>query len=317
MGMGGQGSCRAFPAEPKKLSRQYIIFFQIQQCHANLFPFFCILNYERNKMEVPKMELTDEELIERAKIGDETAFGFLVDKYKGAVHALAYRKLGDYHKAEDIAQETFLRAYQKLSTLRDVRNFAGWLYCITANFCRMHLRKRRKEFNATVPWEQVPHEYWETLAVAQHNNVQERQSVRDAIAEFPDGDRMVITLHYMGGMSMKEIARFLGTSAGTIKNRLFRARKHLKEELVKVMEIEFYQHKLDAGFTVNLMEMLRSLKPIAPPKPTPNIARAIPLSIATAITIIAIGLGLLGGIMPQVEMWWQFEPGVSENGKPI
>jgi len=99
-------------------------------------------------MEVPKMELTDEELIERAKIGDETAFGFLVDKYKGAVHTLAYRKLGDYHKAEDIAQETFLRAYQKLSTLRDVRNFAGWLYCITANFCRMHLRKRAPKWKS-------------------------------------------------------------------------------------------------------------------------------------------------------------------------
>jgi RNA polymerase sigma factor (sigma-70 family) len=263
------------------------------------------------------MELTDEELIERARMGDETAFGFLVDKYKGAVHALAYRKLEDYHKAEDITQETFMRAYQKLSTLRDVRNFAGWLYCITANFCRMYLRKRRKEFNATVPLEQVPDNDWETLAVAQHDNFQKHQSVHDAIAELSDGDRMVITLHYMGGMSMKEIARFLGTSASTIKNRLFRARKHLKEELVKMMEMEFSQRKLDADFTVNLMEILRSLKPIAPPRPTPNIERAIPFSIATAITIIAIGLGLLGGIMPQFEMWWQFEPGVSERGKQI
>ncbi len=72
------------------------------------------------------MELTDEELIERARVGDETAFGFLVDKYKGAVHALAYRKLGDYHEAEDITQEAFLRAYQKLSTLRERTNRTGF-----------------------------------------------------------------------------------------------------------------------------------------------------------------------------------------------
>jgi len=263
------------------------------------------------------MELTDEELIERAKAGDETAFGFLVDKYKGAVHALAYRKLRDYHDAEDITQEVFLRAYQKLSTLKDGRNFAGWLYVITANCCGMHWRKRRKKVGATVRLEDVTDEQWGTLSVAKYTDLERRQLVQDAIATLSECDRTAITLHYMGGMSCKEIARFLGTSAGAIKYRLYSARQHLKEELVKMMKTEFAENKLDAGFTVNLMEMLRSLKPVAPSKPTPNITRTIPLSIATAITIITIGAGLLGGIMPHFEMWWQFEQGVSDSEKHI
>jgi len=175
------------------------------------------------------MELTDEELIARATAGDETAFGFLVDKYKGAVHALAYRKLRDYHDAEDITQEAFLRAYQKLSTLKDGRNFAGWLYVITANCCRMHLRKLCQKVGATVCLEDVADEQWKTLSVAKYTDLERRQSVRDAIATLPECDRTAITLHYMGGMSCKEIARFLGTSAGAIKDRLYRARKRLKE----------------------------------------------------------------------------------------
>jgi len=264
------------------------------------------------------MELTDEELIARATAGDETAFGFLVDKYKGAVHALAYRKLRDYHDAEDITQEAFLRAYQKLSTLKDGRNFAGWLYVITANCCRMHLRKLCQKVGATVCLEDVADEQWKTLSVAKYTDLERRQSVRDAIATLPECDRTAITLHYMGGMSCKEIARFLGTSAGAIKDRLYRARKRLKEELVKMIATEFAEHKLDAGFTVNLMKMLRSLKPISPSKPTPNITRTIPLSIATAITIITVGLGLLGGIMqPAQHFNTALEPGVSKNSAQI
>ena len=263
------------------------------------------------------MELTEEQLIERARTGDEAAFGFLVDKYKGAVHALAYRKLGDYHEAEDITQEAFLRAYQNLSTLRDVRNFAGWLYVITANCCGMHWRKKRQKLNATVPLEDITDEQWDTLFAVKHTDLKERQSIQNAIATLPECDRTAITLYYMGGMSIKEIARFLGASAGAIKNRLYRARKRLKEELVEMMEREFAAHKLDAGFTFNLMETLRSLKPVAPAEPTSNITRAIPLSIATAVTIITVGLGLLGGLMPQFEMRWQFEPSFSESEKHI
>ena len=90
------------------------------------------------------MALSDEALINRCLNGDDGAFGFIVDKYKGVVHALAYRKTGNYHDAEDIAQETFLKAYQKLSTLKHPSRLAGWLYVICANCCCGWLRKHRR-----------------------------------------------------------------------------------------------------------------------------------------------------------------------------
>ena len=89
------------------------------------------------------MALHDAELIQRTLAGDESAFGFLVDKYKGSVHALAYRKLGDFHTAEEITQDTFLKAYQKLSTLKDPACFPGWLYVIAARCCISWLRQNR------------------------------------------------------------------------------------------------------------------------------------------------------------------------------
>ena len=89
------------------------------------------------------MALHDAELIQRTLAGDESAFGFLVDKYKGSVHALAYRKFGDFHTAEEITQDTFLKAYQKLSTLKDPARFPGWLYVIAARCCISWLRQNR------------------------------------------------------------------------------------------------------------------------------------------------------------------------------
>ena len=98
---------------------------------------------------------SDEMLIRRTLQGDKDAFGFLVERYKGAVHTLAYRKLGDFHDAEDIAQETFLRAYQNLSSLKNPAQFAGWLYVITANCCKMYWRKRGRQFQANLSIEEL------------------------------------------------------------------------------------------------------------------------------------------------------------------
>ena len=89
------------------------------------------------------MKNNDAQLIQRVLEGDDTAFSVLVRKYQKSVHALAWRKIGDFHIAEDITQETFLQAYQKLPTLKKPQRFASWLYVIAANYCKMWLRKKR------------------------------------------------------------------------------------------------------------------------------------------------------------------------------
>ena len=89
------------------------------------------------------MKNSDVELIRRTLNGDDTAFTQLVRKYQKPVHALAWRKLGDFHTAEEITQDTFLKAYQKLATLKEPQRFSSWLYVIAARLCVAWLRKKR------------------------------------------------------------------------------------------------------------------------------------------------------------------------------
>ena len=89
------------------------------------------------------MKNDDAQLIQRVLDGDDTAFSTLVRKYQKPVHALVWRKIGDFHIAEDITQDTFLKAYQRLSTLKEPQRFASWLYVIAANHCSTWLRKKR------------------------------------------------------------------------------------------------------------------------------------------------------------------------------
>ena len=77
----------------------------------------------------------DVELIQRTLSGDETAFGALVGKYEKRVHGLMYRKIGDFHVAQEVTQDVFLRAYKNFSTLRNPDGFAGWLYVIVTRVC--------------------------------------------------------------------------------------------------------------------------------------------------------------------------------------
>ena len=89
------------------------------------------------------MKNDDIQLIQRVLAGNDDAFSVLVKKYKKQVHALAWRKIGDFHIAEEITQDTFLKAYKKLATLKKPQRFASWLYVIAANRCSSWLRKKR------------------------------------------------------------------------------------------------------------------------------------------------------------------------------
>ena len=89
------------------------------------------------------MEQKDAELIQRILQGDQDALSPLVKKYQKGVHTLAWRKIGDFHVAQEITQDAFLTAYKKLRTLKNHNQFAGWLYVIAANLCFDWLRRNR------------------------------------------------------------------------------------------------------------------------------------------------------------------------------
>ncbi len=234
------------------------------------------------------MAHSDAELIKRTLDGDETAFGFLVDKYKGAVHALAYRKLGDFHTAEEITQDTFLKAYQKLATLKDWSHFPGWLYTIAARFCLMWQRQKRLP---TQSLDSVETGEIDSLAYAKYTDERVHQEVRDALECLPESERTVLTLYYLGGLTCEEIGRFIGTSRGAVRDRLYRARCRLKEEMIDMMQETLGTFQLPPTLTQRIMEQIRYVKPTAASDGKP----LAPWIAATTVAVMAlfIGVGLM------------------------
>ena len=230
------------------------------------------------------MALHETELIQRTLAGDESAFGFLVDKYKGSVHALAYRKLGDFHTAEEITQDTFLKAYQKLSTLKDPVRFPGWLYVIAARCCISWLRQNRLQ---TESLDSVEGEM-NTQSWTKYTDARLREEVHNALESLPESERTVLTLYYMAGMTSEEIGRFIGTSCGAIRDRLYRARMHLKEELTMIEET-LGGFQLPPTLTQEIMRRI----PNDSLNPTPTTSKPLaPWIVATSLAVVTLLIGL-------------------------
>ena len=239
------------------------------------------------------MKNNDVQLIQRVLDGDDTAFSTLVKKYQRSVHALAWRKIGDFHIAEDITQEAFLKAYQKLSTLKEPQSFVSWLYVIAANCCKAWRRKKRlwtqpletasgAEARKATYSGYVSAENERTTAEAQ------REVVKKLLAKLQESERTVITLHYLGGMTYEEISKFLGVSVAAIKNRLYRARNRLKEEEPMIREaLENFQ--ITPNLTENIMREIARLKPVAPSGSKPLVPWIIGIS-ALAVVLSILGI---------------------------
>ena len=181
------------------------------------------------------------ELIQRILKGDDAAFACLVRKYQKQVHAHAWRKVGDFHIAEDITQETFLQVYRKLATLKDPSQFPAWLHVITNRRCLAWLRKKRIQ---TQPLEETAIEiaektsYSSHVAAAQAESAAEakRELVRNLLARLKESDQTVIRLYYLSEMTYAEIGELLGVSADTIRIRIRRARERLKKHKPMIQE---------------------------------------------------------------------------------
>lgn len=173
----------------------------------------------------------DEVLVARAVAGDVTAFTGLVERYKGRVYALAYRRLGDADVAEEAAQETFVRAYVHLTKYRRGSNFASWLLAIAAHWCidyqRVQGRRARRAMPLGAASEQLP----DTTATGNPEAValanEQRHSLVRWVEALPTAYHQVVVLHYFRGLSYSEISSRLGQPITTVKIRLHRARQHL------------------------------------------------------------------------------------------
>ncbi len=240
------------------------------------------------------MELNDAQLIHQILQGNQEAFSPLVKKYQKGVHALVWRKIGDFHTAQEITQDTFLRAYQKLGTLKNHNQFPGWLYVIAANLSRDWLRRSR------LPMESLDVDdmnevdkvsYSQYMVEKQEADADEtrREVVKEFLQKLPESERTVMTLHYLGEMTIKAISEFLGVSQNTVKSRLSRARNRLKKQ-EDMLQHNLGSFQLPDNMAENIMREVSRMPPVQTSVNKPVAPLAI--SAASAVLIfLMMGVG--------------------------
>ena len=181
---------------------------------------------------------SDEQLITVVRRGDIASFGIIVERYWDMVIALALSTINNIVDAEDIAQESFLKAYSQLHRLRNPSRFAGWLSKITAQQCVNHIRKNAHKITACnySPYDSdAP-----AQAVICNSNPgltdEQVHFVRQTVSRLPDKFRKVIIMRFMAGLSAVQIAEKLGKRHGTIRVWLHRAYQILRKDLVSILE---------------------------------------------------------------------------------
>ncbi len=173
----------------------------------------------------------DWQWIERSRAGEPEAFGALVARYQHMVHVLAYRMTGSTADAEDLAQETFIRAYDRLGSFRGTARFSSWLGRITIRLCinwarqQQRLRQLHATWDAETRDDGTPHP--DTFNATAHR----QEMVRSALMRLPAKQRAAVALTLQEGLSHAEAARILGCSETTVSWRLFAARAKLKRWL--------------------------------------------------------------------------------------
>lgn len=180
----------------------------------------------------------DQELVQRVQRGDKAAFDLLVIKYQHKIVHLVNRYVKDPHEAQDVAQDTFIKAYRALADFRGESAFYTWLYRIAINTAKNYLLSRsRRHYDYEIDVQDAEQvegapqlkdsETPEDLLM----NEQVIEVIRSAIEKLPEEMRIAITLREFEGMSYEEIAEAMDCPIGTVRSRIFRAREAIDEKL--------------------------------------------------------------------------------------
>lgn len=184
--------------------------------------------------------VSDAQVMLRVKEGDESAFDYLVQKYRRPMVNFMYRMAHNAAAAEDLAQEVFLRAYRSRSSYEASAKFTTWLYRIATNLAINHARDTRHERpETTVSLDEPDQETGTTLDIADKSlsveeNIVRRErllAIRQKVQALPERQRMAVVMHKYQHMDYKQIAEVLKLSESATKSLLFRAYETLREQL--------------------------------------------------------------------------------------
>jgi RNA polymerase sigma-70 factor, ECF subfamily len=177
--------------------------------------------------------------VEALRAGDRAEFARLVDAYSRQIYRLAVRMLGNPSDAEDILQNTFLKAFQHIKGFENRSSLSTWLYRIASNEALMLIRKRKREITLTdTESEDNENDYspiqltdWCCLPEEEFVSSESHAALDKAVQHLPERLRIVFLLRDIEGLSIQETSQALGLSETAVKTRLLRARLHLREDL--------------------------------------------------------------------------------------
>ena len=199
------------------------------------------------RVEDPKSiaEKSDDELILQVQEGDRRSYDLLVKRYQRRIYFLALRMARDHDAADDIGQETFVRAYLAIGTFTIGRNFYTWLYRICINLSINHLKRRKFVVQASEisdEWDPLEKEAGGTDPSDTLISKETTAKVESAIDSLSPKHKAVLVLRVYEDMSYEDIARTLDISIGTVMSRLFRARQKMLEIIEKVEKKNLIYH---------------------------------------------------------------------------
>lgn len=189
-------------------------------------------------------ERTDEELILAVQDGDSRAFDILVERYKNRLFAYLLRMLSDRDKAEEIAQETFVRAYMNADKYKPIAKFSTWLYTIGTNLVRNHIRKMKRRPGTWSLWHEGDGQDGQWMEIEDSSQDSEQladqsalqQLIHQAIQKIPAKYRSAFVLREMEQLSYDEIAATTGIKLGTVRSRINRGRKYFKDAIAPYLK---------------------------------------------------------------------------------
>ena len=173
-------------------------------------------------------DVHEPELVERCRSGDEHAFQELVDRYKDLVFALIARTVQDRSRAEDLAQDVFLRVHRGLPYFRGEARLSTWIYRIVANVC---VHDHGRPTAALSLDDERMRTRTPSAFDRQFADLELRDRLEKAIARLPSNYRLVVAAHYLEGVQYEDLAEALALPLGTVKTQLHRAKQQLRRML--------------------------------------------------------------------------------------
>ena len=182
---------------------------------------------------------SDDELVLKAQQGDVHAFDELVERYHSKIYGLTYNMTSNREDAEDLTQEIFVKAFEALPRFKGKSSFYTWLYRIGVNKTINYRKKRNRKralsldsFDQEIKTDEVYHDFTAKGSPLRNISLSELQKkLNEALQNLSEKHRTVVVMHDMQGIPHEEIAKVVGASVGTVRSRLFYARRQMQAEL--------------------------------------------------------------------------------------